>query len=169
MKKILLPVLMLMALLLCSTSVSAQFDLPKGTTDIADEAFMNARISYYLTIPDGVRTIGHRAFAGSRAAQVKLPASLTSIALDAFGPNASFEVLPGSYARQWCIDNDFFYDEMRVSVNTNAIVSYADKPAMLQAQCSYPERVDFYRWETSSDQITWQTVEGLTGDSIQVS
>ena len=169
MKKMFLTVLMALALLFCTASASADLVLPKGTTDIADEAFLNAKLSYYLTIPDGVKTIGHQAFAGSSAVQVKLPASLTYIALDAFSPNASFEVLPGSYARQWCIDNDYFYDEMRVFVNTEAIVSYADKPAVLKAKCSYPEQVDFYRWETSSNLMTWQAVPDQTGSSIQVS
>ena len=72
--------------LFCCASASADFVLPAGTTDIADEAFMDARLSYCLTIPEGVQTIGHQAFLGTRAMQVKLPASLTFIAPDAFAP-----------------------------------------------------------------------------------
>ena len=168
MKKILLSLLTVLALSLFSASASADFIFPKGLTDIADEAFMDARVTNYLTIPEGVKTIGHRAFYGSRAMQVKLPASLSYIALDAFGPNASFEVLPGTYARQWCIDNGYFFDEMRVSIEPESIVSYPEKPAVLKASCSYPEKVDFYRWETSTDMMNWQVAEEQTGSSIVV-
>ena len=168
MKKILLSLLTVMALFVFSASASADFTFPEALTDIGDEAFMDAYVSYYLRIPEGVKTIGHRAFYGSRAMQVMLPASLSYIASDAFGPNASFEVLPGSYARQWCVDNGRFFDEMRVSIDPDSIVCYSDKPAVLKASCSYPGRVDFYRWETSTDMMNWQVVEGQTRDNIQI-
>ena len=57
-KKMLLFVMMAMALLFCGAPALADFILPNGTTDIADEAFYNASVPYYLTIPDGVKTIG---------------------------------------------------------------------------------------------------------------
>ena len=168
MKKTMFALLLSMALLWCGAVALADFVFPRGITEIADEAFMNAQLAYHLTIPEGVKAIGHRAFLGSRALQVKLPASLTYIAPDAFGPFASFEVLPGSYAKQWCIDNGYFYDEMRVSVNVESIVTYADKPAVLKALCSYPGRVDFYRWETSTDLMNWNVVQGQKGETFQV-
>ena len=168
MKKILLCLLTVMALFVFSASASAVFNFPEEITDIGDEAFMNAQVSYYLRIPEDVKTIGHRAFYGSRAMQVMLPASLSYIAPDAFGPNASFVVLPGSYARQWCLDNGRFFDEMRVSVDPESIVCYSDTPVVLKTLCSYPDRVDFYRWETSTDLMNWQVVEGQTRNSIQI-
>ena len=156
-----------MALLWCGVSASAGFVLPQGLTDIADEAFMDTAVSYYLTILEGVKTIGRQAFMGSRVLQVKLPASVTYIASDAFRPNTAFEVVPGFYAKQWCIDNGFFYDEMRVWVNVSYAVSYADNPAVLKATCAYPSQMDSYRWETSTDLKNWKVAQGQTGASFQ--
>lgn len=166
MKKTLFTILTALVLVFCSASASAAFKLPDGTTDIEDEAFMNAYVSYYLTIPEGVKTIGHRAFLGGRAMQVKLPASLSYIAPDAFAPSASFEVVPGSYAAQWCRENGYFCENMRVSVDKEDVVSYADKPVELKALCAYPGRVDFYRWEISSNLKNWYAAEDVTGDSF---
>ncbi|MBR5560121.1 MAG: leucine-rich repeat protein [Clostridia bacterium] len=60
------------------------FTLPAGTTAIKDEAFVGVACTD-LVLPDGLVSIGERAFSGcAELVNVYLPASLTAIADDAF-------------------------------------------------------------------------------------
>lgn len=64
-----------------------------------------------MTVPDGVQTIGERAFADSSLEYVKLPESLSFIADDAFNgcTDLILEVSKNSYAERWCRKNDMAY------------------------------------------------------------
>ena len=73
MKKILLVFLTAALMLSCCAPASAA-ELPAGLTEIGDEAFMNTRLISPVTIPDGVKTIGRRAFYGCfRLSAIRLP------------------------------------------------------------------------------------------------
>ena len=157
MKKILLVFLTAALMLSCCAPASAAVDLPTGLTEIGDEAFMNAMLSPIVIIPDGVKTIGRRAFSGSSAGLFYLPPTLSSIAPDAFSKGATFEVLPDSYAREWCRENGLDYDLMRVPVSASAETLFPGDSVKITTDFPYPDRVSAFRWETSTDHLTWTT------------
>ncbi len=65
-------------------TIEAWLILPGGIRDIEEEAFLGAAAAG-VRIPEGARTIGPRAFAGMTSLQyVRIPASVTAIAEDAF-------------------------------------------------------------------------------------
>jgi len=67
--------------------------LPAGTTTIEAEAFRNTDAEYVI-VPDGCKTIGSKAFANmSSLKYVQLPASIESIADDAFDGCAIVEII----------------------------------------------------------------------------
>ena len=106
---------------------------------------------------------------GTRTRQVKLPASITYIAPDAFERYSSFEVVPDTYAEKWCRNNGFFCEDMRVFIDKEQASCYEGIPVELKAQCTYPDHVEYYRWERSDDRMNWRVVEDVQGDSLQVS
>ena len=81
--------------------------LPASLEVIEDEAFMNDTSLERVVVPEGVRRIGARAFAGSSASWVELPGSLTDIADDAFSgaDGMTVYVYADSYAQAWCERN----------------------------------------------------------------
>ena len=81
------------------------FSLPADTKVIGPGAFENTNLSQAeLYLPEGLDRIENGAFAGSGVTVVRLPASLTYIARDAFDrcPDFCPIVTPGSYAARWC-------------------------------------------------------------------
>ena len=79
--------------------------LPHGLKRIEEEAFYGDTSLDEVVIPNGVTYIGPRAFANSSLKYITLPASLTSIADDAFDGVLSSAVLApsdNSYASDWC-------------------------------------------------------------------
>lgn len=85
--------------------------LPDSVTSIGDSAFIGCFDLKSVNIPDSVTTIGEEAFYHCRNLKsVTLPASLTDIAMDAFeNCPATFSVISGTYAEEWCIENDREY------------------------------------------------------------
>ena len=163
MKKIFLAVLAAWMMMLCCAAASAAFTLPEDLTAIGDEAFMNAGLETEIIIPDGVKTIGARAFKGSSVDTAALPGSLTHIAPDAFEEDCSFEVLPGSYASRWCDEQDAKSENMRISVSPAKATIYPDSELVLQAECTYPGQVEAWQWEWSEDQKSWTSLPELKG------
>ena len=86
------------------------FTLPAGTTAIKDEAFTGAACTD-LVLPDGLVSIGARAFAGCvDLVNVYLPASLTAIADDAFdgcSDQITFICPEGSTAQSYAQEHGF--------------------------------------------------------------
>ena len=168
MKKALLVLLTAALMLSCCAPASAAVELPADLTEIGDEAFMNATLSSIIAIPDGVKTIGRRAFSGSSAGFFYLPSTLSSIAPDAFGKDTTFEVLPDSYAQEWCRENGFDYDLMRVYISASAKTLSTGDSVRITTNFPYPGRVSAFRWETSSDQMTWTTAAEGSGTAYTV-
>ena len=109
--------IMLLAALLCAWAVGglAQegvLTLPENLTEIEDEAFYGDTSLGEVVLPEGVETIGSRAFAGSTVSVINLPASITSIADDAFDGCGAMDVSAqeGSYAYDWAAEKGYVSD-----------------------------------------------------------
>ncbi len=87
--------------------------LPNSIVNIAEEAFVdNELMTGRVIIPNGVKTIGRRAFAGTNIFILELPNSVTFIDESAFKdirPKPLLIVNEGSYPYQWAINNNYEY------------------------------------------------------------
>lgn len=100
--------LLLTGLMLCALApfclAEGALTLPDALAVIEEEAFCGAANLGCVVLPDGATEIGSRAFADSSLASINLPATLTSIADDAFdGCAATLEVTEGCPAWEWCV------------------------------------------------------------------
>ena len=77
--------------------------LPSQLNSIEESAFEGDWSLDEVTLPEGLKTIGKRAFADSSLARINLPESLNEIAADAFDEtgNVDFEVREDTYAYDW--------------------------------------------------------------------
>ena len=103
-----------MVCLLLAHGAGARADtlaLPEGTKHIADEAFCGDMSLDEVLLPEGVETIGVRAFADSGVKRVYLPASLEDIADDAFAGCADVEAWGDPYTcgADFCARNGIAY------------------------------------------------------------
>ena len=89
--------------------------IPDGVTLIGDYAFEACRNLTAVTIPDGVTSIGKGTFRYCpNLESVVIPESVSSIGESAFGDffsgdNITLTVTEGSFAEQYCIDNELTY------------------------------------------------------------
>lgn len=100
---------LLCLLALCQSGLAETLTLPADLTEVEEEAFFgNARLESVL-LPDGLQTIGPRAFAGCALKEVSLPATLTEIADDAFdGPDKlTVTTEKDCYAYRWAVKNGY--------------------------------------------------------------
>lgn len=107
-------VILLFLLLLCCISIASAEEiliLPDDLTSIEDEAFAGDVSLGTVILPNGVTSIGERAFAESSLRSINLPNSVQKIALDAFTDceNISATVRSGSYAHTYCEENGIPY------------------------------------------------------------
>ena len=90
--------------------------LPAGLETVEAEAFRGDTSLRYVIVPEGTKTIGDGAFADCGGLwMVLLPASVTSIAADAFdkdNPHLTLCVPPDSYAKQYATDHLFQFQEI---------------------------------------------------------
>ncbi len=59
--------------------------LPEGITSIADSAFLGCKSLYHINFPEGLKTIGRQSFWSTAIGWLKLPRSLESLGVGAFG------------------------------------------------------------------------------------
>ena len=59
--------------------------LPEGITSIADSAFLGCKSLYHINFPEGLKTIGRQSFWSTAIGWLKLPRSLKSLGVGAFG------------------------------------------------------------------------------------
>ena len=92
------------------------FELPQALKAIAPEAFTGLAMRIVLC-PDGLETIGARAFAGCEALrQIYIPASVAEIAADAFADCSRFLVIygeEGSAAERFADENGYAFSSKR--------------------------------------------------------
>ena len=83
-----------------SSDESAVLTLPSSLITIEEEAFAGDTAVEEVVLPEGIETIGPRAFAGSSLAKINLPDSLTEIDGSAFNEPGTLTVTAnnGSYA-----------------------------------------------------------------------
>lgn len=117
MKQRLKPVCLLACLLLCLAmgqclAEGNTFSLPASLREIGEEAFMNTTAAEYISIQEGTEIIHSRAFAGSYAQKILLPASIMYIADDAFEGCTGVTVLVhrDSYAHMWASTHFIDYE-----------------------------------------------------------
>jgi len=89
--------------------------LPAGLKSIEEEAFVGSN-AFYIECCDGLETIGSRAFADNTTLQqIVIPASVNSIASDAFEGCTDFYWVigySGSYAEQWAEENGYGFSSL---------------------------------------------------------
>lgn len=87
--------------ILTNEKMDADFRTPSGTKVLEEEAFSGCGFTS-VKLNDGLETIGHKAFAEcENMMQIDIPASVTTIAYDAFDENNPFLIIfceEGSYA-----------------------------------------------------------------------
>lgn len=94
------------------TALAGSAYLPPKVTVIDNEAYFGDRSITEAYLPNGIKTIGSKAFANTGLTTVVLPDSLTSIAKDAFDgcpSGLTAHVVTGSYAETWCRSNNIRY------------------------------------------------------------
>lgn len=89
--------------------------LPSGLKEIEEEAFAGSN-AFYIECNEGLETIGSRAFAGNYTLeQIYIPASVTSIAPDAFDECWNFYWVigySGTYAETWAEENGYGFSSL---------------------------------------------------------
>lgn len=96
----------------CGCSSLKSVKLSASITRIGGQAFDGCTSLESVVIPSSVAEIGDGAFSGcSNLKSVKIPASVTYIGYDAFSgcSKLTASVKEGSYAEQYCIENDIPY------------------------------------------------------------
>lgn len=108
--------------------------LPKGVKVLEEEAFYALQSADSVILPEGIETIGSKAFAGSSITSIYLPPSLSSIASDAFEDCDSLtaSVRMDSYAQDWCAENSFPYELAKTDASAFAF-SVKNKEATITA------------------------------------
>lgn len=169
-----LAMLVAVAVLLCGYAIPAgaagALKLPAGTIEIAEKAFYGNRAVTAVTLPNGVRRIGSKAFAGTGITQVYLPGSLTYIAKDAFdGPGkVKMTCAEDSYAHDWAVENGYLAGPTITAQPVNASVA-TGRDVHNEWVCEdYSFSVTAtgasgYQWQFSEDKgKTWYNILGAT-------
>lgn len=128
MKKLAAMLLLITAVLLSAAFAEGLLDLPDDLTTIEAEAFYGLQDVSSAVIPEGVTSIGARAFADSSLEQITLPRSLTSVADDAFEGCTDLvaRVYKDSYALSYCQSHHVTYRLIDGSNAATAYIMYAD-------------------------------------------
>ena len=99
----------LLCLLLCAAGAGSAETLliPADCRVIEAEAFFGDAGFDEAVLPEGVETVGSRAFAGTGLLRISLPASLVSIAEDALDHGVEVSAPLGSWALSWAVAHGF--------------------------------------------------------------
>ena len=89
----------------------AVLELPGDLKAIEAQAFMGDTSLDEVVLPEGLERIGRQAFADSTLRAVNLPASLVTIADDAFDLGVAVTAEPGTAAWQWAVTHGFIAAE----------------------------------------------------------
>lgn len=108
----------ILILLLCLATVPASastLNIPAETKSIESEAFYGDTSLDTVLLPDGITTIGPRAFANSSLKSINLPGSLLSISDNALPSGVRVSAVVGTPAYDWAVRNGYI-DEL-VTIN----------------------------------------------------
>ena len=103
------------------------YTIPDGITTIGNRAFRDCTKLKVLDIPSSVTKIEYRAFYGVSGCTITIPSSVTSIDSSAFEGyfGGRLIVEEGSYAAQFCSDNKLAAETYHVADNGEVILSHA--------------------------------------------
>ena len=101
---------LLLFILLGSTARAAEWSMPEALTVIEEEAFAGIPDMGMVFLPDSVREIGPRVFAGSTLSLLEFPEGITRIDEDALRDAAIMQVTApaGSYAWNWAAEHGWY-------------------------------------------------------------
>ena len=104
---------------LCSSASAGVLFVPGKTARIQEETFAGNEALDEVVLPEITEYIGHRAFAGSSAHYVYIPAGVQTIEEDAFDdcPNLVCLVAENSYAHEWCIAHNITWRDHSYAVS----------------------------------------------------
>ena len=111
MKKRIYLLVFIMLILTAALAQAGTLMLPESVINIEDGAFESLESVQAVILPEGIETIGSRAFAGSSIESINLPDSLKEISADAFQDcdQLTASVMPGTYALDFCVNNGVRY------------------------------------------------------------
>ena len=160
-------VIMIIQPLLMDAGLAAVLTFPPRVVRIEDSTFENDRSLDEVLLPDGVESIGPRAFAGAAIRKINLPSSLNFIAEDAFdrAEVGAFEAKRNTYAWQWLEDHNLllhFSDDAMYDVSVDMAVFQPDEAIGLGSDwfaCWYELR-EYEEWKDSvaSDPV-WSVIQ----------
>lgn len=112
MKKVLFACILICVILFSVTtalSLTATLDIPDNVLIIEQMAFYGDSSLDVVVLPEGVKEIREKAFAESSVRKINLPASLTSIADNAFDTDKNIKIsaVKGTYAYDWAVGKGF--------------------------------------------------------------
>ncbi len=133
MKKIASIFLSLVFIISMINFASSDAVLPADLTIIESQAFENNTSIGHVTLPDGLKRIESRAFAGSTVGSIYMPESLEFIASDAFDECKYVTAwgASGTYAENWCIEHGVQYDAHNVP--ETIVVNWSDVEGTVEA------------------------------------
>ncbi len=133
--------LILLAAVLCLISAASAETLiiSADITTIGTEAFCDLAAFDEVILPEGLISIGDRAFAGSTIKRVYLPASLKSIGSDAFMDGTVGYGPAGTWAGEWFNAQENLVYEADYGTPEKADDSVWDEIRLEEAWCVYPD------------------------------
>ncbi len=133
--------LMLLAAAFCLLSVASAETLiiSANITEIGNEAFCDLSAFDEVILPEGLISIGDRAFAGSTIKRVYLPASLTFIGEDAFMDGTVGYGPANTWAGEWFNVQENLVYEANYGTPEEADDTVWDEIRLEEAWCIYPD------------------------------
>jgi len=103
--------------------------LPAGLKKIPAEAFRGDQSIVSVLLPDGLSSIGSRAFADSSLREVTIPASVSSIADDAFDGTSleTVHAAKGTFAYQWMRDKGYITEYRALLIGEQRWLWFSDE------------------------------------------
>ena len=128
-----------------TAEVKIPFEDPDGrkVTAVGEGAFAGNETIEQVTLPDGLVSIGSKAFADSSVKSINLPDSVTRIADDAFEgcDNLRCWGAPGTYGEQWCREHQIPYDAMQSDASLFMVEETDDQTLVITEYLGNEEKV----------------------------
>ena len=149
--------------------------IPEGVCNIRDMIFYGCSSLSSVTIPDGVINIGYWVFdACPSLREITIPASVKFINKDvSIYASTTVNVIPGSYAEQFCKENGIPYKAfmnvpldkagLSVSGKDGAASVTAGKNLQMIAAFDYPELINK---NNENDGVVWSVANAETGEEV---